>query len=68
MTIRNANMTPEMIEAAHLLYTAALNYRLLYNLNHPADGVTYLKHEPTGETIFITDAFNSVIAEEALLK
>ena len=52
-------MNEEMIKAAHKLQDAAREYRKLYEQENRKEPVIWLKHNDTGEGVFIADSFNT---------
>ena len=52
-------VTEEMIEAAYKLQDAAREYKKLYEQENKKEAVIWLKHNETGEGVFIADSFNT---------
>lgn len=52
-------MTDEMIDAAHRLFESAADYRRLYEAQHGKAPVVWVKNDETGESVFISDSFNT---------
>lgn len=60
-------MTEEMIEAAKVLFESAKQYRKLYEEVNGKAPVVWIKHDETGEGVFISDSFNTELIKERTL-
>lgn len=59
-------MTDEMISVAHDLFNAAKRYRELFERENDIKPVVWIRHDETGESIFIADSFNSDLIRSRL--
>ena len=56
-------MTPEQMFLGWVLYQAAREYK---KISDPEAPVTWLKHDETGEVVFIADSYNAARIMEVL--
>lgn len=61
-----AEMTDEMVDVAFELLEVSRRYRQLYEENNEVKPTIYVTYNDTGETVFISDSFNSQLIREHL--